>query len=246
MANWNPWHGCKKLSEGCANCYVYRMDAKYDRDGSAVKKNADFNLPLKRNRQKQYKITSGETVYTCFTSDFLLAEADEWRAEAWTMIKERSDLNFLFITKRIDRFAEVLPDNWGDGYENVVIGCTCENQDRADYRLPIFLELPIKHRFIACEPLLEEIDLSAYLNGKIERVVAGGESGTSARICKYDWILKIRQQCEKSGVKFWFKQTGYRFVKDKKLYLIDRKLQHSQARKAGIDLLSDLENPFNL
>ena len=238
--NWNPWHGCKKISEGCENCYVYRTDAKYDRDSSVIKKNADFNLPIKLNRrlnEKPYKIPSGETVYTCFTSDFLLDTADEWRCEAWQMIRERSDLDFMFITKRITRFADILPNDWGSGYDNVTIGCTCENQARADERLPIFLELPIKHRFIVCEPILNEIDLSKYLSDdKIERVVAGGESGMNARICDYNWILKIRGQCKEYGVKFWFKQTGYRFFKDEKLYLIDRKFQHSQARKAGINL----------
>ena len=233
---WNPWHGCKKISEGCENCYVYRSDVKYERDTSAVKKTLNFNLPIKLNRQKQFKISSGETVYTCFTSDFLLKEADEWRTEAWEIIKQRSDLNFMFITKRIERLTENLPCDWGDGYENVTIGCTCENQARADYRLPIFLSLPVKHKVIICEPILGEIDLSPYLSGKINRVVAGGESGTSARICNYDWILKIREQCKSNNVKFWFKQTGYRFIKDGKLYLIERKFQHSQARKAGINI----------
>ena len=238
--NWNPWHGCKKFSEGCENCYVYRTDAKYDRDSSVIKKNTYFNLPLKRNRRREYKIPSGETVYTCFTSDFLLDTADEWRSEAWQMIRERSDLNFVFITKRIARLkdvADVLPIDWGSGYDNIAIGCTCENQARADERLPIFLELPIKHRFIVCEPFLNEIDLSQYLaDGKVERVVAGGESGMNARICDYNWILKIREQCHEHDVKFRFKQTGYRFIKNEKLYLIDRKAQHSQARKAGINL----------
>ena len=235
--NWNPWHGCRKISEGCENCFVYRTDAKYERDASAVTRNSTFNLPIKKNRQSEYKIPSGETVYTCFTSDFLLDTADEWRHKAWQIIRERSDLNFIFITKRISRFSSIMPDDWGDGYDNVSIGCTCENQKRADERLPIFLELPIKSRFIVCEPLLEEVDLSEYLrSGQVERVVVGGESGTAARVCKYDWILKIREQCRENDVKFWFKQTGYRFIKDEKLYLIDRKAQHSQARKAGINL----------
>jgi protein gp37 len=235
--SWNPWHGCKKISEGCENCYVYRTDAKYERDSSDVKKNADFYLPIKRNRRKEYKIPSGETVYTCFTSDFLLPEADEWRPEAWQMIRERSELSFFLITKRITRLEAVLPDDWGDGYDNVAIGCTCENQARADERLSVFLSLPIKHRSVVCEPLLEEVDLSQYLSSsKIERVVAGGESGTNARICDYNWILKIREQCCEYGIKFWFKQTGYRFIKDEKLYLIDRKAQQSQARKANINL----------
>lgn len=237
MANWNPWHGCRKISEGCANCYVYRTDAKYDKDSRDVKKTKSFDLPIRKNRAKQYKIVGGETVYTCFTSDFLLEEADEWRISAWEMIRERKDLNFMFITKRIDRFHVNLPDDWGDGYDNVAVGCTCENQARADFRLPIFLSLPVKHRYIICSPLLGDIDLTPYLASGIEKVVAGGESGGGARVCEYEWILDLRRQCEQRGVPFWFQQTGAKFKKDGKTYHIPRKYQHSQARKAGINIL---------
>ena len=146
MPTWNPWHGCHKLSSGCQNCYVYRIDQKHNRDSSVVVKNQDFNLPIKRNKKGEYKIPEGETVYTCFSSDFFVEEADEWRKEAWNIIKQRMDLDFLIITKRIDRFWISLPDDWENGYENVSIYVTCENQDRADYRLPIFQKLPIKRK----------------------------------------------------------------------------------------------------
>ena len=76
------------------------------------------------------------------TSDFFLEEADEWRPECWRMIRERSDLRFAIITKRIHRFMECIPDDWGEGYPNVSVYCTVENQQMADYRLPIYLELP--------------------------------------------------------------------------------------------------------
>lgn len=235
MAVWNPWHGCKKISAGCENCYVYRIDAKYGKDSSIVHKTNNFNLPIKRNRAKEYKISSGEMVFTCFSSDFFLEDADEWRKEAWQIIRTRSDLLFFIITKRIHRFSVSLPDDWGEGYDNVIICCTVENQDRADYRLPIFLDASIKHKCIICEPILSAIDLSSYLSDEIEQVVVGGESGHEARVCKYDWILDIRNQCIKANVPFKFRQTGARFYKDGKLYKIPRKLQHSQAQKANID-----------
>lgn len=234
---WNPWHGCHKLSAGCVNCYVYRTDLKYDKDSSVVSKTASFDLPVRRDRRREYKIPAGELVYTCFTSDFLVPDADGWRAEAWAMMAERSDLNFLFITKRIDRLGSCLPGDWGGGYDNVTIGCTAENQECADYRLPIFISAPIKHRIIVCEPLLSEINLEKYLkSGVIEQVVAGGESGNAARLCDYGWVLKLREQCRKRGVSFYFKQTGARFIKDGRVYNIERKYQHSQARRAGIDI----------
>lgn len=233
---WNPWHGCHKISEGCRNCYVYRGDAKRGVDSSIITKTKNFDLPVQRKRNGEYKIPSGSEVATCFTSDFFVPDADNWRAEAWQMIRERTDLTFLMITKRIDRLFAELPEDWGDGYDHVTICCTVENQDRADYRLPIYKASPIKHKIIICEPILEYINLRPFIGDWIEQIVVGGESGyTGIRPCNYDWVLDIRQLCIDNNISFWFKQTGSHFVKDGQLFNIQRRLQHSQARKAGIN-----------
>lgn len=237
-ASWNPWHGCTKISAGCKYCYVYRQDEMYGADviSSEVRKTGNFNLPVKRKRDKRYKIEPGTLVYTCFTSDFFVDGADEWRREAWAMMREREDLDFFIFTKRIDRFKVGLPDDWGDGYKNVIIGCTVENQAMADYRLPIFKELPIQHRVVIGAPLLEALTLSPYLdNTIIEEVAVSGESGNDARVCDYEWILDIRRQCIEKDVPFCFHQTGAKLLKDGKLYRIKRYYQISQAWKAGIN-----------
>lgn len=237
MPIWNPWHGCHKLSPGCLNCYVYRRDSEFGKDSSIVTKTSNFELPIKRNRKREYKLQrEAEPVYTCMTSDFFIEEADEWRKVAWEIIKQRKDLQFVIITKRIDRFEVSLPEDWDEGYENVHIMCTCENQERADYRLPIFLSLPIQHKSIIHEPMLEAIQIEKYLKqGRIEQVICGGESGEQTRVCDYDWILNTRKQCERFGVPFYFKQTGTLFKKGDKVYHIERKNQMSQADKAGIN-----------
>lgn len=232
---WNLWHGCRKISSGCQHCYVYRTDAKYDRDSAKVYKTQNFNLPVKRDRKGNYKIPPGTCIYTCFTSDFLLEEADVWRGEAWAMMRERSDCTFLFITKRIDRFMDCIPPDWGDGYENVVVCCTVENQERADYRLPYLLSAKAKHKEIICSPLLEHIELEKFLTPEITGVTVAGESGEQARVCDYDWILDIRRQCIEQKIPFFFQQTGANFVKDGRLYRIPRREQHAQARKANIN-----------
>lgn len=177
MANWNPWHGCRKYSEGCQHCYVYRIDSAHGKDASQIFLNKDFDLPMRRRRDKSYLIPPGSRVYTCFSSDFLLEEADPWRDRAWEMIRWRSDLQFLFITKRILRLQSCLPPDWGEGYENVHICCTVENQRQADIRLPVYCKAPIRHKSIICSPLLGPIDLRPYLSGSMEEVVVGGESG---------------------------------------------------------------------
>ena len=233
---WNPWHGCHKLSAGCKYCYVYRGDSKRGIDSSIVTQTQNFNLPIQKKRNGEYKIPAGSMVYTCFTSDFFLEDVDEWRAEAWEMMRVRSDLHFMIITKRIDRLHVSLPDDWGDGYDNVTICCTVENQDRANYRLPIYKAAPIKHKIIICEPLLEQIDLRPFdISSWVEQVVVGGESGYEARPCDFDWIMDLRNLCVNQNVSFWFKQTGARLIKEGKLYQINRRLQHAQARKSGIN-----------
>ena len=181
------------------------------------------------------KIAPGSIVMTCFTSDFLLKDADEWRGECWKMIKDRDDCMFYFFTKRIERFPECAPADWGDGYNNVIVGCTVENQEMADYRLPIFRSLPIKHKSIIASPLITAMDLTPFLNETIEEVSVGGESGVNARPCDYDWILALREQCISKDVAFRFHQTGAHFVKDGKMYRVPRCYQLSQAHKANID-----------
>lgn len=233
---WNLWHGCHKVSEGCQHCYVYRGDAKRGKDSTIVAKTQQFDVPVRRKRNGEYSVQSGSLVYTCFTSDFFVEDADSWRPEAWAMMRERSDLRFLIITKRIDRFQQCLPENWGEGYDHVTICCTIENQARCDERLPIYKAAPIKHKILICEPLLGPIDLSGYDIGSwVEQVVVGGESGQQARPCHYEWVLALHAQSVEAGVSFWFKQTGANFIKDGKSYRIQRQFQHAQARKAGLN-----------
>lgn len=239
MTYWNPWHGCTKISPGCLNCYVYRRDEMYDKDSSLVHKTAAFSLPIQKSKNGSFKLQPEHgIIFTCFTSDFFHPASDPWRLEAWSFVKQRPDLTFFLVTKRPQRFYNSLPNDWGDGYENVHICCTCENQEMTDYRLPYFLELPIKHCSIIHEPLLESITLKYYLqkyHAKIEEVLCGGESGPNARICNYDWVLSIRKQCIEQHIPFTFRQTGANFYMNGRLYQISRKYQASQAKKANIN-----------
>jgi hypothetical protein len=88
---------------------------------------------------------------------------------------------------------------------------------------------------VIAAPLLGPLDIAQYLDGEIEEVSVGGESGAEARWCDFGWVLDIRRQCVEKGVPFCFHQTGAHFIKDGRRYNIPRDHQKSQARKAGID-----------
>ncbi len=235
MPMWNPWRGCRRYSEGCQYCYIHKGDNKRGVDTSTIIRTDNFDAPIQKRKSGDYKIKSGQMVYLCFSTDFLIEDADEWRSECWAMIRERSDLNFLFLTKRIERFMNCIPENWGDGYDNVIIGCTVENQRQADYRLSIFANLPIKYKNIICQPLLGSLDIEKYLHD-VELVVVGGESDRDARPLYYDWVLDIREQCKRQNVHFEFRQCGTHFIKDGKQYSLAVKDLCAQARKANINL----------
>lgn len=233
MAIWNPWRGCIKCSDGCKYCYIHKGDFKRNIDTNKIVKTKDFNKPLEKLKNGSYKIKSG-IVYLCFSSDFLIEEADSWRSECWYIIKERSDLKFLFLTKRIDRFKHCIPNDWNDGYDNVIVCCTIENQKNIDYKLSIFRDLPIKHKYITAQPLLENINIEKYLDN-IELVVVGGESDPNARPLNYQWVLNIREQCIRKNINFEFRQCGTNFIKDSKKYKLQVKDLCKQAKKANID-----------
>jgi protein gp37 len=78
------------------------------------KREADFMI-LYKNRNGEYKIRSGELIRVCMSSDFFLEEADEWRKDAWNMIRQRSDGKFFLLTKRPERMERCLPVDWHSG-----------------------------------------------------------------------------------------------------------------------------------
>ena len=249
---WNPWHGCKKISEGCKNCYMFYLDyVRANKDGSVIYKTKGFNYPLSKDRYGNYKVKSGEMIRVCMNSDFFLEEADIWRDDAWRIMKIRSDVKFFLLTKRPERVLKCLPLDWGDGYDNVFFNVTCENQMRADERIPILLELPFKHKGIMCAPFIGRVSVEKYLeSGKIEQVICGGENYGGARECNFDWVKLLREECVKYNVRFCFIETGTKFIKDNRLYTINSKrLQSKMAYRSlvnyrGRDIIFKLKDGY--
>lgn len=93
---------------------------------------------------------------------------------------------------------------------NVWLGVTAENQQAANERIPLLLEAPAAVRFLSCEPLLGLLDLSPWLE-QLDWVIVGGERGTAKQAVRPmhpAWAQSLRDQCQKAGVAFFFKQWG--------------------------------------
>lgn len=234
---WNPWHGCKRISPGCANCYMYTLDRQRGQSGSTIYRTANFNYPLQKDRKGNYKIKSGECIRVCMTSDFFLEEADAWREEAWNIIYQRPDVVFFLLTKRPERVVACLPNDFGAGWENVWFNVTCENQKMADIRLPFLKELPFKHKGVMCAPFIGPVCLEPYIqDGFIEEVTCGGENYEGARPCNYDWVLALHDECVQNEVSFSFIETGTHFIKDGHHYKMGNKQKQSeQAFRSGLN-----------
>jgi protein gp37 len=194
---WNPWRGCRKTSEGCDNCYVRR---------SFCSEYVPFN---------HADASAGTVITVSLQSDFFLKEADSLRDFVWQTIKTHPNLIFLIITKRVSRIQRCLPKDWGEGYSNVILCATAENQKRVDERIPILLNIPAKHKWVTCSPLLEEIDLTQYLQKhEIELVETTGEVDCKykARPTKYEWSKSLSDQCKQYDTRFSQLYLGHNFI----------------------------------
>jgi protein gp37 len=218
---------------------MYFLDRQRGNQGGDIYRTGSFRYPLQKDRQGNYKIKSGELIRVCMTSDFFLEEADPWREEAWDIMRQRRDVKFFLLTKRPERVETCLPWDWGDGWEHIFFNVTCENQRRADERIPILLNLPFRHKGIMCAPMLGPISIQNYLStGQLEQVICGGENYDGARPCDFDWVKALRAECVAANVTFCFIETGTHFIKDGRHYQIPNKQTQSvMAHKSGMNFV---------
>jgi protein gp37 len=195
-ATWNPWHGCRKVSAGCAHCYMYRDKNRYGQDPTRiVRGKTTFELPLTWKEPK--------LIFTCSWSDFFIEESDPWRRAAWDVIRSTPQHTYQILTKRPERIENHLPDDWP--LPNVWLGVSVENP-RFYWRIALLRAIPALVRFLSLEPLLSAMpDLP--LDG-ISWVIVGGESGPRCRPIKPEWVCEIRDRCASATVPFFFKQWG--------------------------------------
>lgn len=183
---WNPWHGCTKISPGCKYCYMYRDKARYGQDPTkVVRSKTTFRDPLKWG--------DPALVFTCSWSDFFIQEADEWRNDAWNVIRATPHLTYQILTKRPERIPDCLPDDWGDGWAHVQLGVSVESEEYR-WRLMRLLMVPAALYFASFEPLLASVgNVAQFLphckmnsgrhcgHRSLRWAIIGGESGPERR-----------------------------------------------------------------
>jgi protein gp37 len=212
---WNPWQGCQKVSPGCDNCYMFRDKKRYGQDPLTVvrSKPPTFNAPRRWNREAKER---GERalVFVASWADFFSREADEWRPDAWALIRECDALTFQVLTKRHARIAANLPPDWVDGYDNVWLGVSAENREWWDRRVDALRSVKARTKFVSYEPALGSVAGASAVG--IDWVICGGESGGDARQFDITWARETIAMCRRDGAAPFIKQLGARpfYIRD--------------------------------
>lgn len=161
--NW--WIGCTEVGPECDNCYARTLSQRY---GWAEWGNHPRHQTSAANWRKPFNWNKAAAeakerprVFTNSLSDFFDNQVDPaWRAEAFDIIRECRNLDWLILTKRPQNMRRMLPPDWGNGWPHVWLGTTAGTQKMADQALPYLLAIPATIRFLSGEPLLGAINLA--------------------------------------------------------------------------------------
>ncbi|MBA7542923.1 hypothetical protein ES705_35248 [subsurface metagenome] len=214
-ATWNPWRGCTKVSAGCKNCYAERLAKRFKREefGVITRSKTTFYDPLRWEKPL--------IIFVGSLSDFAHEDVPlVWVDEAWEIMRTADQHTYLILTKRPNELKQLLPDDWGEGYPNIWMGVSVENDDE-NWRLVALEEISAVVRFVSAEPLLGPLDVYSF-SPTLDWVIVGGESGLGFRIMREEWALDIRDQCAKAGIPFFFKQwSGIYPMEDPRGMMLD-------------------------
>lgn len=225
--SWNPIAmRCTPVSEGCTNCWHLRMAdrlacnkqfsselrAAYAGESQPVLVESRLDDPRKRKKPT--------TMGVQFMGDLFHEDvSDESIADVWNVMVKCSQHTFLVLTKRPERMRYWMRLHCGQfdatytaPPKNIFLGVTVENQKRADERIPYLLQTPATVRFVSIEPMLGPVQLEharfwlTEPGPHLDWVITGGESSPGARPMHPEWARSVRDQCQDTGVPFFFKQ----------------------------------------
>jgi len=239
--SWNPVTGCTPVSEGCQNCYARRMARRLAGRYGYPKAPHYFNVTLHPERLDEplrwrkptrvFVVSMGDLFHNDVPFEFVHQVFESMERAQWH--------TYILLTKRPERMRQFIDiysrwRNWP--LRGVWLGVTVENQARADERIPLLLQTPAAVRWVSYEPALSAVDFSQWLPGYeweaigdgpnivgtemvpkagLDWLVAGAETGPSARPADPTWFRFVRDRCAAAGVPFFYKGAGTAMVHKK-------------------------------
>lgn len=226
----NPWIGCQKVSPGCDHCYAETlMDHRYRKvtwgpHGERMRTSpGNWRKPLQWAKAAR-GVDRLPRVFCASLADVFDNKAPEGaRDDLFALIRQTPELDWLLLTKRPENIRKMLPSDWGQGYPNVWLGTTCEDQAAYDRRWPILASIHARVRFISYEPAIGPLyphtaRLEGVRVGYPDWLICGGESGPGHRNMLKEWAAEAKEACERNHIAFFMKQmAGKRPIPDELL-----------------------------
>lgn len=208
-ATWNPVRGCTKISPGCKHCYAETFAERFRGvPGHPYEQGFDLRL-VPEKLPEPLRWTTPRVIFVNSMSDLFHEDVPDDYIVAVARVMVLGDWHtYQVLTKRAERLRALLRSKLAFAAHQPHIWWGVSVEDR-QYGLPRVAQLrdsAATVRFLSVEPLLEDlgtVDLSG-----IHWVIVGGESGPGARPLRLEWVESIREQCERIGVPFFFKQWG--------------------------------------
>ncbi len=235
---YNPWFGCTKIDPLCANCYAETFTKRIGNDVWGDDKPRRFfgdkhwAEPLKWDKEAA-ALGERHRVFCASMADVFedRKDLDAVRVRLYHLIEDTPHLDWLLLTKRPEKIEELMYGSrggyvlgGGDYFPNVWLG-TSVGVQKSMQKVRDLLKIPAVIHFVSAEPLLEAVDFEEewgpYQDGNttplrktlldgISWLIVGGESGNTQAVRPMNpaWARSIRDQCQRHGVKFFFKQNG--------------------------------------
>jgi protein gp37 len=182
----NPIVGCRKVSLGCEHCYAERMANRLAGMGkSNYLEVVDYykggwNGEVSLCTQKHWdSIPKSGMCFVGSMSDLFYDKVPfRYLDEIYSELLKHPNATYQILTKRPGRALEYYQSAIADADEhdglpcpivnapNIWFGATAENQEWADKRIPILLQIPAALHFVSLEPLIGAVDISPWLHGE--------------------------------------------------------------------------------